>query len=721
MYLENVRAPIPKEGTRVISSGEVQAKVYNKTGSRRVWTTIGRLPETGPLHDEFGRKVMIPNGVYRYWYGSHYRSEVSDLDPDNYPPFFENGATIGPFALVLGAVTKSGLYDTLIDVFGVEDANAILDIALYYNWGERLDLDRMDRTLEDQVVFSGRPHSAEWYKYELDPSQDEESVWDDGGDDDDFDFWGGWGDDEDDEDYPRRRHNFPPKGYDEGITEERIQEFMRRWTALRQKTDPRDTAIHLNATGAGWIQRFGGYSEPEKHGIVAVCETGGEYPGLPLAYHLYSGYHLELSDAQEAADLFQELGLKPKRIITEAPLLRPEFLTICETLQLPWLVLLQDDFLAHETMLKRYEEALYQGHGTPITARDPMVAVAEDNVLLFGPGTPEPDRRGFVGLYCISYPAIEEREYMKEKLDKTYQEASTALDQLQNGDGENPLPIPQPAEGGAKPCVKAEDEDEDDEDETPEKQALSALYDAVRSAGGLFYSPNQYAWDCLKLEYHPEEGRYRLVIDEEMHQYYRCRGCYFTVASSEPMDLQTISDDFPLSLHLGDSDLNPAFSAIHLQLNSETDGSFDTWLFLAYIADIVRALLMPSFRQFEAAKDGEVRDVELRDFSEEDKKDWHKVMVSIGRMIRWLDTVQFRRFDVDGELAYYGYTRGVREDVLEAAGIQVDILPRFRDLVVAAEDPYELKELRQQKRTIPNKRGRPKGSKNKPKQDTGKG
>ena len=130
---------------------------------------------------------------------------------------------------------------------------------------------------------------------------------------------------------------------------------------------------------------------------------------------------------------------------------------------------------------------------------------------------------------------------------------------------------------------------------------------------------------------------------------------------------------------------------------------------------------MPSFRQFEAAKDGEVRDVELRDFSEEDKKDWHKVMVSIGRMIRWLDTVQFRRFDVDGELAYYGYTRGVREDVLEAAGIQVDILPRFRDLVVAAEDPYELKELRQQKRTIPNKRGRPKGSKNKPKQDTGKG
>ena len=90
-------------------------------------------------------------------------------------------------------------------------------------------------------------------------------------------------------------------------------------------------------------------------------------------------------------------------------------------------------------------------------------------------------------------------------------------------------------------------------------------------------------------------------------------------------------------------------------------------------------------------------------------------------MLSWLRDIRFVRSTASADdMAIYGSTQGVRGAVLEASGIRPAVLPEFHTLAEAAEDPGAVRDLRQQKRTIPNKRGRPKGSKNKPKQDTGK-
>ena len=664
MNMEHFRVPIPEE-SRVTKDRLVQHQLHNIRTRKIEWTTIGKLPPDGDEYDEDNNLLMIPNSLYRIWFSAFYRYDVVDRDPDNYPPFFSHGARIGPFALFLGAVSKSGLYDALIDAFGLVTANALLDIAMYYNRANRMELTRLDANLEDQIVFSIRPHSVEWY---------EDRV--------------------------------------AAITDEQIEAFMERWSALRRNAH-RDTAIHYDASTR--------YIGSDYWSALTVCETGGDYPGLPLAYHLSRDSDPVPTDYRKVKDFFQGLGLQPKRVIGGTSPLTDVFFPLCEAMQLPWLHEMDNGTLAYKTVMERYEEELRQGHGTPITAREPMVAVREEDVLLFGPDTIEPDRRGVVSLYCVPDAALKSHAYMTEKMDKAYSEACRVLDKLQKSKQKRKLPIPDPAEENAKNSG-----DEDEPQRTAEQRARDVLYGAVCEAGGLFYDPDTYCWNCFELVYHPEEKRYHCVINEDRYRYYRCRGCYFTMASSEPMDLQAISDDYPLSYFLGGDLFEVPFSAMHEQLNCEGPDitEYSNWFFAAFLSDIVRALLLPAFRQFEAEKDGEIRAQELEDYTEEELEekaeegDEPVITVAIGKMLQWLDDVQFARFTLDGDLRYDGHTAGVRGAVLKAAGVPLTSLPLFSDLVNIAEDPVEVRRLRRMKRTFPKKRRGPAGSPNK--QDSGK-
>lgn len=502
------------------------------------------------------------------------------------------------------------------------------------------------------------------------------------------------------------------------IPDDQIDTFMERWARRRQRSAHRDTAIHLDASAKPISRDL--FWEDEAWSAFTVCETGGEYPGLPLAYHFYYAGTPDKWAAMTSQSVFEDMGLKPKCIIGGTSPLKPEFFAGAELIPMPWLLKLNDTFLAYENMLARHEEELFQGHGTPITAREPMVAVREEDVLLFGPDTLDPDRRACVALYCIPGEAKKGRAFMQECLDKAYPEACAMLDKIQNAGEKDTLPIPDPARGPNQ----AEDEDEI----TAEEQARKALYRAVCKAGGQFYVPEPHAWQCFQMEYHPEEGRYHLVIDEDEVRYLRSRGNYIAMASSEPMDLQAISDDYPLSIYLRDFLFTPAFSAMHAQLNSPPPEFDDisNWFFTAYISDIVRALLMPAYRAFEAEKDGEIRAKELEEYTEEERKEKEKdfeVQIGIGDMLHWLDDVKFSYFsgkDIDPFLAYDGNTAGVRGAVLKAVGVPAASAPLFLDLVNAGEDPQTLRRLRQMKRTIPKKRGRPAGSRNKPKPDADK-
>ncbi len=670
MYMENLRVPIP-EGSRITKDKLVQHVLRTVGGgAKEEWSTIGKLPPEGDLYDEDNNRLMVPNGIYHLLFGGYYR-EVSEKDPDNIPPFYIRGAKVGNFALFLGAVTKAGLYDLLIDIFGVVTANALLDLAMYYNLGDRLDLEWLDSTLEDQIVFSVRPHTKEWYQERVNAIEDDQ-----------------------------------------------IDAFMQRWARRRQRSAHRDTTIHLDASAKPVSRDL--FWEDEAWSALIVCETGGAYPCLPLAYEFFYEGTPDRGAALIAQGSFEDMGLKPKCFIGGTSPLKSEFFAAAEIIHMPWLLNMKNTFLAYEDMLARHEEDLFQGHGTPITAREPMVAVREEDVLLFGPDTLDPDRRGCVALYCIPREAKKGREFMQQCLDQAYPEACAMLDKIQNSSEKDTLPIPDPA----RDPKQAEDEDEI----TAEVQALRVLYRAVCKAGGQFYSPEPHAWQCFQMEYHPEEGRYHLVINQDEVRYLRSRGNYIAMASSEPMDLQAISDDYPLSIYLTDNLFTTAFSAMHAQLNSPPPDFDDisNWFFTAFLSDIVRALLLPAYRAFEAEKDGEIRAKELEDYPEEKREEKAKdfeVQICIDDMLQWLDDVKFSYFtgkDRDPFLAYNGNTAGVRGAVLQAVGVPTSSPPLFLDLVNAGEDPHAIKILRQMKRTIPKKRGRPAGSKNRPKPDAGK-
>ncbi len=714
MYMEQYRVPIPEDEIR-IKDGKVQAKVYSMSSRGRVWTTIGKLPETDPLYNEDDRQLMIPNGVYRERFASFYYEDVVARDPDNIPPFFRHRAIIGPYALFLGVATKSGLYDLLLDIFGVETANALLDIAMFYNWSQRVEIEPIQDSMQDYLVFSVRAHTPQWYQQQV----------------------------------------------EYGISEKKIQAFLRRWTQLRQQTAPGDTAIHIGATGADWSY---GSAWLLQMGVLAACETGGDCPGMPLAYHLYHGFYPNQAAAQTALDLFRDLGLAPRRLIGTKPFCRIRILNLCDALHLPWLIELQSYYLGHETMLDRHEADLIQGRGTQIAAKEPLVAAGEDGIPLFDPCSTDPDRKGFVGFYCISRDSEKYRPRFDKKLEKTYREACAVLEQIQSGGTKYQLPIPTPPQDGnaarkQKPIAAIEVDDAQDDHngagneyidhtdyDSPEIKAHSILKGAVNEAGGPFYSVDRGVWNSLRLDYLPEEGRYRCVIDEDEAQYYRCLDSFIGLASSEPMDLQEMSDAVPLSYYLGTDPQDRTFSAMHAQLNNEAEGSFSAWFFVAYLSDIVRALLLPSFQRFQADPEGEIREEALRDFAEaeleeelemqeeqddqdeqeeqeEREKREPRVHISIQKMISWLDSVTYTHLGTTSNILVPVQSHlGVRGDVLEAAGFPLDSLSCLYSLVNGAEDPSKLRALRLQRRTIPvpyvpKRRGRPKGSKNQPKPD----
>ena len=142
MYYEKLTVPVPEENTRVFPDGKVKFKMWG-SGKSTYWVMLGKLltdADGNALQDRDGNRLMVPHDNYRKYFSYRYNNYVIEKDPDNIPMFFGESVAIGPYALLLGLATQSGLYPLLVDVFGAETANALMDLALLYNFNSSLRL-----------------------------------------------------------------------------------------------------------------------------------------------------------------------------------------------------------------------------------------------------------------------------------------------------------------------------------------------------------------------------------------------------------------------------------------------------------------------------------------------------------------------------------------------------------------------------------------------------
>lgn len=117
-------------------------------------TRDSRKEKIGELASE---TTMYPNDNYRRRYPLDWEKHYGKIGYRAYE------LSSGLYALTLGIVHEDGLYDILIECYGVEYANAILDYAMY-SIAEESDVTMdMERRMKNRALFSHELHSDAWY------------------------------------------------------------------------------------------------------------------------------------------------------------------------------------------------------------------------------------------------------------------------------------------------------------------------------------------------------------------------------------------------------------------------------------------------------------------------------------------------------------------------------------------------------------------------------
>lgn len=151
IYRELQEIPIP-EGARINHyNGEVSVYSYpNGVRSREV------------IGSAVGETKMHPNTNFKHRYPELWAKYYGEKNPH------ANFVHVGLYALTLGIVEKTGLYQALEESLGTGQANAVMDYAMFgirtqADSDKRRDTPPYDREMDEQMLFCNKCHSEAWY------------------------------------------------------------------------------------------------------------------------------------------------------------------------------------------------------------------------------------------------------------------------------------------------------------------------------------------------------------------------------------------------------------------------------------------------------------------------------------------------------------------------------------------------------------------------------
>lgn len=142
----NEEVPIP-HGAVVYGKSN---KVYDVRNGTKKPLLIGYSSKDG---------MMYPNQNY-YLY---YRKEYLEFNPNGYYKVIEFSLDVGLYALILGVVQKTGIYDDLVHIFGVKDTNIIMDYVMFLISERENATYLMKGSLSKEVTFTSQVYSDSTY------------------------------------------------------------------------------------------------------------------------------------------------------------------------------------------------------------------------------------------------------------------------------------------------------------------------------------------------------------------------------------------------------------------------------------------------------------------------------------------------------------------------------------------------------------------------------
>ena len=554
MYLKNIKVPVPADA-RAYSNGQVRQVRPPGPGER--WSQkklIGKIPIDSPDYrpEDYvtaeGIQLMIPNENYRNEYSYEFARYMEDTFPDEKLHFPPKSISVGCYLLILGVAYQLGLYQLLCDVFNIEFANAILDLAMYYIMYNDNDISKMAHNMEKQLVFSIEALPDDWYS----------------------------------ETFDQYAVDCDP---DADFGEYRVCEFMKRWAQLRSESGLTDAFLRLEGTHFEHqslcdTEAEPGCAEAERInivGIMAAVQADGDNKGMPLAYVVDPGSQSDVTTAQDVLTFFTDMGLKIKTLLADDNFSYSDVVELCDSMDVPFLMMLKTTYQAFSTMMKKYRDLIFWNWYYWIEGNANLYGISENNVSVFSEGSQNSDRKCCVALFFDGTASEQGMVRDNEILNIELRRVQEMLKEF-NASGE----IEEVLAHGS--CVG-----------DPSEKVLATL-----NAKNIVVS--EKFRDTLSLEYDPEKRKVITKIsNKSLTEKYKEFG-YFCMASSVLKSAQEMSDDYMLK-DASEKDFRAMKTELELRTASTSDSRvFRAKIFSCFISDIIRNEIERIFMQYEMEK-----------------------------------------------------------------------------------------------------------------------
>jgi len=269
-------------------------KQYNRVKH----TIIGR---------SIGNGMMYPNSNFRL----RYPTILEEASGEKLP---RQTKRIGFYITVLSLVEKTGLYDALIQSYGIENANMIIDFSMYSIINHSCVAEQYLSAMEDQLLFSN-------------------SLWN-----------------------SSRLSGF----FNNDISEERTSVFRKIWAGKCREREITEAWIAIDGTNNDCAAQKADIAEPGKAksqkniSIIGYMYAVDSKNGDPITFSIYRGGRVDCKAVIEMIGWLTAYDIKVKGVIVDRGFATQEVFEMLDQNGIGYVAMLKGDTKAHTDMLDRY-------------------------------------------------------------------------------------------------------------------------------------------------------------------------------------------------------------------------------------------------------------------------------------------------------------------------------------------------------------------------------
>ena len=266
-------------------------------------------------HTIIGRSIgdgrMYPNSNFRLRYPTKFEEASGEKLP-------RQTKRIGFYTTVLSLVERTGLYDALIQSYGIENANMIIDFSTYSIINHSCVADQYSSAMEDQLLFSN-------------------SLWN-----------------------PSRLSGF----FNNDITEERTSVFRKVWAGKCRERGITEAWIAIDGSNNDCAAQKADIAEPGKAkshkniSIAAYMYAVDSRNGDPITFSIYRGGRVDCKAVIEMIGWLTAYDIKVKGVIVDRGFATKEVFELLDQSGIGYVAMLKGDTKAHTDMLDRYVDRI---------------------------------------------------------------------------------------------------------------------------------------------------------------------------------------------------------------------------------------------------------------------------------------------------------------------------------------------------------------------------